>query len=131
MKKRSNNIVFLAASPFDRILKIGKQTRTWIADFALRYKKKKKLERAANRVELRFQKALDNVGCVRVPSKAEEREMDQLVSDSRKLAVSPEGKILKFHKILSRFHTLYLTDCKKSNRLQDVADRFKVSTFYM
>jgi len=55
------------------------------------------------------------------------KSLYQMVSDSRKLPVSPEGKIDKFHKLLSRFHTLYLTDCKKSRRLKEVADRFKVS----
>ena len=47
------NIFILAATPFERILKIGSSMRTWIADNAMNYKKKSKLEKNINRVELR------------------------------------------------------------------------------
>ena len=43
-----------AATPFERILKIGSSMRTWIADNAMNYKKKSKLEKNINRVELRL-----------------------------------------------------------------------------
>jgi 23S rRNA pseudoU1915 N3-methylase RlmH len=134
-------------SPFDRVLKIGKQSRSWIADYANDYHKKFKLERSVNRFELRweneilnskqlfeirfsstlnflrYQNALDHNGCRQEPSRDEERELDFV---GRGMPATAEGKIQKFHKLLTKFHKLYLTDCKKATRLQDVADRFKV-----
>ena len=54
--------------------------------------------------------------------------MDELQDQAtdRKKPSTPEGQIEKNHKLLSKFRKLYLNDCKRSSRLQEVADRYQV-----
>ena len=58
------------------------------------------------------------------PSYEQQRDFDGELS--RKLPADPEAKIEKFSKLLNKFHRLYLTECKKATRLEEVSDRFKV-----
>ena len=56
-------LTLLANSPFDRVRKIGRQSRDWIAQYADNYKKKPRLERAIKRFQERYQNALSADGC--------------------------------------------------------------------
>ena len=58
-----------------------------------------------------------------------EEEVRDLNSETRKLPAEPEDKIRKFSKLLGKFHKLYLQDCKKAIRLNEVNERFNVSFF--
>lgn len=58
-------MVFSASSPYERVRKLARQSNDWINEYASKYKKKAKLERAVNRFELRYQNALDEDGCRR------------------------------------------------------------------
>ena len=58
-------IIFSASSPYERVRKLARQSNDWINEYASKYKKKAKLERAVNRFELRYQNALDEDGCRR------------------------------------------------------------------
>ena len=58
-------MVHLASSPYERVRKLARQSNDWINEYASKYKKKAKLERAVNRFELRYQNALDEDGCRR------------------------------------------------------------------
>ena len=89
--------------------------RDWLRDVAPDYKKKAKLDRAIQRVDLRYQDALDNNGCRKEASRAEVNEID---ADIRKLPESDADKIDKFYRVLVRLHNSYLLDCKKSRRLK-------------
>ena len=56
-----------------------------------------------------------------------DEEVRDLNSETRKLPAEPEDKIRKFSKLLGKFHKLYLQDCKKAIRLNEVNERFNVS----
>ena len=56
-----------------------------------------------------------------------DQEVRDLNSETRKLPAEPEDKIRKFSKLLGKFHKLYLQDCKKAIRLNEVNERFNVS----
>ena len=63
--KTCSKLVQMCSNVFKCVRKLARQSNDRINEYASKYKKKAKLERAVNRFELRYQNALDEDGCRR------------------------------------------------------------------